>query len=187
MGACTFTAYQAGTDPNEAMRAAVENARYEKGHGGYTGTIAEKYDFVKITDTVMTENQAYDCAYKLLNENDPRISDKWGPAGAIPVKVDTREIIVTNVPGGLLDDKQALMERVLAQARKQRKIRRGETAVTAHLQVYRMPNLSTRGYSRNQARYLDGATAVLTVRRGSTTLARLTEPDGWLFFGWASS
>lgn len=42
MGATTFFTYGAGRNVNEAFRSAQDDARYEYGHGGYTGTIAEK-------------------------------------------------------------------------------------------------------------------------------------------------
>lgn len=49
MGADNFETYAFGKTPGEAFSAAVENAQYEHGHGGYSGTIAEKHDFVHLT------------------------------------------------------------------------------------------------------------------------------------------
>lgn len=48
MGADEFSAVAAGRDAAEAFRAAVDNARFMHGHGGYSGTIAEKHDFVHV-------------------------------------------------------------------------------------------------------------------------------------------
>ena len=42
MGADQFSSVGYGKDANEAFRSAVESAQWEHGHGGYTGTIAEK-------------------------------------------------------------------------------------------------------------------------------------------------
>ncbi len=42
MGASNFTAAAYGKSPEEAFSRAVQEARHEYGHGGYTGTIAEK-------------------------------------------------------------------------------------------------------------------------------------------------
>jgi hypothetical protein len=42
MGATTFFTYSHGRNVGEAFRQAQDEARYENGHGGYTGTIAEK-------------------------------------------------------------------------------------------------------------------------------------------------
>ena len=47
MGATTFTARASGTTVGEAFRYAVEQAYYWHGHGGYTGTIAEKNEYVE--------------------------------------------------------------------------------------------------------------------------------------------
>lgn len=47
MGATTFTHIAKGTTPETAFREAVEAAAYEYGHGGYTGTIAEKPSFIQ--------------------------------------------------------------------------------------------------------------------------------------------
>lgn len=46
MGATTFSTFALGKNAREAFRQAQEHARYEYGHGGYTGTIAEKPGFV---------------------------------------------------------------------------------------------------------------------------------------------
>lgn len=76
------------------FRAAVERAKYEHGHGGYTGTIAEKDTFVLFEPpkgqgaNAARLVQGYDgkALDTLLNalEKDPAFSrvynDKWGPA-----------------------------------------------------------------------------------------------------------
>jgi len=86
MGACEFTQRAKGKTAKEAFSAAVEHARYEHGHGGYSGTLAEKGTFVLIQDrTVSTEKEAYAEVDRLMQEGDSRIDDKWGPAGCIRV------------------------------------------------------------------------------------------------------
>jgi hypothetical protein len=45
MGANSFWAEATGRTADEAFRCAVEQARYEYGHRGYTGSIAEKHEF----------------------------------------------------------------------------------------------------------------------------------------------
>mgnify|MGYP001115329748 CR=1 FL=1 len=54
MGADQFTVVEHGKSANDAFRIAVENARWEHGHGGYTGTIAEKdsYHIVVVPEGV---------------------------------------------------------------------------------------------------------------------------------------
>lgn len=46
MGANTFIDLGIGRDAEEAFRRLVADAAYQHGHGGYTGTVAEKHDFV---------------------------------------------------------------------------------------------------------------------------------------------
>lgn len=98
MGASTFITTAKGRTAREAFVAAKTEARYEHGHGGYTGTIAEKDRYVMITMPAgFTEGtredklieDAYDYAEQLLDSDDKRISDKWGPAGCIKVDADT--------------------------------------------------------------------------------------------------
>ena len=85
MGAHDFTVLAEGEDLQRAFAAARENAAYEHGHGGYTGTVAEKDQVVVIERTPLTETAAHATAQALLDAGDSRIADKWGPAGAIAV------------------------------------------------------------------------------------------------------
>jgi len=81
MGADTFFSRASGKSAQEAFRSAVEDAQYESGHGGYSGTIAEKGDFVMIT--LPEGRKAFEFADELIDAGDDRIDDKWGPAGCI--------------------------------------------------------------------------------------------------------
>lgn len=86
MGAETFVSYARGKTAKAAFKAAVEEAQYELGHGGYTGSIAEKDSFVMID---LPEGvDPGDFADKLFTDGDPRIDDKWGPAGCFKLKDD---------------------------------------------------------------------------------------------------
>lgn len=81
MGGCQFVTSAAGSSPAEAFKAAVEEAEYEHGHGGYTGTIAEKSQFTMFHPSaewladMISERREYD--HKYWKE----VEDKWGPAG----------------------------------------------------------------------------------------------------------
>jgi len=78
--------FHASTKPRaDAFSEAVADARHEYGHGGYTGTLAEKNKCVFISK-VKTQKEATDLADKLIDDCDERIDDKWGPAGAIEVE-----------------------------------------------------------------------------------------------------
>lgn len=81
MGAETFFQTASGKTAREAFDNAVREALYNYGHAGYTGTIAEKQDYVVIG--VPQEVSAEDYALKLVDESDGRVDDKWGPAGCI--------------------------------------------------------------------------------------------------------
>lgn len=81
MGACDFYKYQPGSDARQAFNEATDHARYMNGHGGYTGTIAEKPSFEIIQRTPLPKKEAYELAEKRVEDN-----DKWGPAFAIPVQ-----------------------------------------------------------------------------------------------------
>lgn len=83
MGANDFMVRSKGTTPDKAFVAAREQALYDYGHRGYTGTIAEKSSF-----TMIQLPEGYDpvkYAYELIDKCDSRIDDKWGPAGCIKI------------------------------------------------------------------------------------------------------
>ena len=81
MGATTFSVTFPGKTAKEAFAAARTDAQYQHGHGGYSGTIAEKNDFVMIKLPDGVDPRAY--ANQLIECQDERIDDKWGPAGCI--------------------------------------------------------------------------------------------------------
>lgn len=91
MGAVDFEQYQPGESAKEAFEAATEEARYLHGHGGYSGTLAEKHSFVIVEKDPLPLREAQKRAYDLIEDEDERIRDKWGPAGAIPVEEEDGE------------------------------------------------------------------------------------------------
>ncbi len=83
MGANQFCNNGSGLTAKEAFSDLVDDALFEYGHRGYTGTIAEKSSFIMIQPNEgETPSQ---CARRLLSSDDRRIDDKWGPAGCIKV------------------------------------------------------------------------------------------------------
>lgn len=90
MGAQDFDCYVKGKTAEGAFRDAVDQALYYYGHRGYTGSIAEKHDYV-VVGKVKTYAEAEAMARKLMDDNDDRITDKWGPAGCIEVLDDEGE------------------------------------------------------------------------------------------------
>ena len=87
MGAEAFThiSHTESGKVDDAFRAAQDQARYDHGHSGYTGTIAEKGEWTIVQGSKLALDKAIGLAEKLLDEDDPRVTDKWGPAGAIPI------------------------------------------------------------------------------------------------------
>ncbi len=81
MGGCTFWVTQRGSTAALAFRAAVDEARHEFGHGGYTGTIAEKRDFVVLAVPKGRDAKEYSGSEEALD----LVDDKWGPAGCVQI------------------------------------------------------------------------------------------------------
>jgi hypothetical protein len=90
MGGCTFSNVGQGKTAKEAFKSLCHEATYEHGHGGYSGTIAEKRDFIMIFPASQTKSvdEARQIADDLIDNSDRRINDKWGPAGCIRVGED---------------------------------------------------------------------------------------------------
>jgi hypothetical protein len=81
MGATTFFTPARGKSAREAFITARDEEAWEHGHGGYTGTLAEKNDFVEIP--LPPGQDPHRFAERLIDEGDERIDDKWGPAGCL--------------------------------------------------------------------------------------------------------
>jgi len=101
MGSQTFSVtvtVEKKTTDADAFTDARQNAAYDSGHGGYTGTIAEKDSFVmihrakssagaqRIVDAVMGHGLSDDPIYR--QEVIDIADDKWGPAGAVRYPID---------------------------------------------------------------------------------------------------
>ena len=84
MGATTFFTIQAGSTAKEAFAAARERALHEHGHGGCTGTIAEKDSFLLVDPQVSPRAEALARVQKLVLED--RFQDTADPAGCISVE-----------------------------------------------------------------------------------------------------
>jgi hypothetical protein len=85
MGATTFVTQVTGKfkDAGAAFNEAHSRATWLNGHGGYTGTIAEKHGFLVVT---IQGNQTEKKIREAISEGlDGRFEDKWGPAGCIEI------------------------------------------------------------------------------------------------------
>jgi hypothetical protein len=99
MGASTFYNQTTGTNARELFNNEVEEARYENGNGGYTGTIAEKSDYTMSVkpdeipahvwiDMVedFDEGDTDQEYYSKLRQDFRTYDDKWGDALCVPTK-----------------------------------------------------------------------------------------------------
>lgn len=104
MGATNFDCVETGATLQEAYLRAVDQARYDHGHAGYTGTIAEKDGCVEwplpedqtvddVIDAVFCHQQSHGEDTRLVEwygeARAQRLvanhNDKWGPAVAFQV------------------------------------------------------------------------------------------------------
>ena len=84
MGATNYTTVARGKNAKEAFESAVANAQWEHGHGGYTGTIAEKGSFVEFprpkgVRLTTVKKVVYGMTW----------DDKWGPSACMELKPKT--------------------------------------------------------------------------------------------------
>ena len=86
MGATTFGCTARGRDASEAFKKARDEAFYEHGHGGYTGTIAEKSDYKLVTLSEEVINDRTLFRAKIDELTDTQFDDKWGPAGCVKLR-----------------------------------------------------------------------------------------------------
>lgn len=89
MGGCTFNDVVSGENARDAFNTVTEQARWENGHGGYTGTIAEKRDFILMDVSDAKREELVKTGWVEWSPDDPlwaRVGDKWGPAGCIDLK-----------------------------------------------------------------------------------------------------
>lgn len=80
MGAEYFETRAQGKSAGEAFKLAQDQAFYDHGHNGYTGSIAEKPGFV------MVDRQPGETVAQCLERHDDSdiVNDKWGKAACIP-------------------------------------------------------------------------------------------------------
>jgi hypothetical protein len=92
MGAHTFITRASGKTVAEAFNKAVEDAQYQYGHAGYTGTIAEKRSWRMVyKDDSMGAMEFAEAALNAEPDSEGTaaevaaaiIDDKWGPCACV--------------------------------------------------------------------------------------------------------
>lgn len=81
MGATTFSQRAQGASAKEAFAQARDHASWEHGHGGYTGTIAEKHEFIMLPVPEGVDQSTDWYEYDPDCPHWQAVDDKWGPAG----------------------------------------------------------------------------------------------------------
>lgn len=89
MGAETFINVVEGGSMKDAFLDAVQQAQWDYGHAGYTGTLAEKGGYTNLTHACPGKDR--ESRMKAINEgwDSPLwdlVRDKWGPAGAVELE-----------------------------------------------------------------------------------------------------
>jgi len=87
MGGQEFYEMATGASMGEAFTKAFDQAQWEYGHGGYTGSIAEKPGAHLLQrEELPDEKAAMVVAEKMLRGDDPIANDKWGPAACLSIQ-----------------------------------------------------------------------------------------------------
>ena len=99
MGATTFYHRIESTNAKDSFNGLVEDAQYENGHGGYTGTIAEKSAFSMSKKPTEIDADEWHEMVEDFDEDDKEqkhyhelksdyntYDDKWGDALCIPTE-----------------------------------------------------------------------------------------------------
>ena len=89
MGADQFHNRISAKTAREAFTSLVEEARYEHGHGGYTGTIAEKNDFKMVS--VPAGRAPLDFIDEAMDDDQGFWDDKYGPAACVDAGPDPKD------------------------------------------------------------------------------------------------
>lgn len=181
-GADSFGVYSPGKDVRQAFRDAVSNAQHDRGHGGYTGTIAEKHSYKVRREEPFVWNGRWpmpEDMRRFLEQDDRAGSpcdDKWGPACAVPVseeKVLAKEDVVVTVEAR--DEAEARRKGILLIKAK------GRVPPKATILV-EVPE-GTKGLTLENKGARVSTWSVKGVRKQSI----VGEITGWYFYGTASS
>ena len=89
MGANHFRNSQSAKTAEEAFGPLVEEARHKSGHGGYTGTIAEKDDFQMERPRAGETPRA--CVIRCAEDDNHWSGNKWGPAACVDGGPDPKQ------------------------------------------------------------------------------------------------
>lgn len=85
MGATNFMCVGGGMSAQEAFQDAREYALHENGHGGYTGTVAEKSSFRIVECSDLSEDGIVNLCKTIMDDESHWAQEKYGPAACIEI------------------------------------------------------------------------------------------------------
>lgn len=87
MGGEYFSDYGEGTDPAVVFKTLVDQAFWDHGHAGYSGSICEKPGFDIVSEVPVPKVDMENWAEEYDRDHN---NDKWGNAFAVPVCEDDK-------------------------------------------------------------------------------------------------
>lgn len=180
-GGTGFGVYQPGKDVRRAFRDAVDNAQHERGHGGYTGTIAEKSEYKVRRDTPFVWNGRWPMPAEMRDFLDKDgdggpCDDKWGPACAVPVseeKVLAKDDVTVTVEAK--DEVEARKKGILL------------IKATGRIPPKATILVEVPDGTKGTTLVSKGARISTWSVKGLRKQSLVGEITGWYFYGWASS
>lgn len=189
MGATTEVNFCYEPDVAKAFRHLVDEALYDHGHSGYSGTIAEANGYAIYDNVIRLQGDAEKFAWHLANE----VAQKWEAALAIPFVSDTRSVKVTIPeyyhPYDYEKVQQAMIDAALPVVRQRRLLRRGEKVIRVEVHSYSYDErpFSHYGTSRPINQRRTNVQTTVHIQRAASALTpeaiRNMQPDGWYFGG----
>lgn len=175
MGSTSFKEVASGADPQAAFSAARDDARHMHGWGGYSGSLAEKDDFEVITYKPLMLNEAFALADRLMVDCDPRIDDKWGPAGMIPLLNTGVDDLVTCTISVNTTEPKYVDAHAAAFAAAEAKMKPGETVLRIQQQSATGTVRSKIVVEATRGEIVKGYVIVNQGQEGSTLFERLSQ------------
>jgi hypothetical protein len=185
VGACDFICTAEGKNADEAFQAAIQSAKHKNGHNGYTGTVAEKNEFVMIPDSWKDLKAKYAAAVKKLNEvirnlNDNVEADKYDKDEVEASLKEIKEVPIF-LPFELGNTKTSALKVLRDEAKSLRALR---DSCKPQMQTEELVNHLLFEVCDERVGQKHGPAGCIDLE---PKLKGIKKPKKFLFFGWASS
>ncbi|MFW6030704.1 MAG: hypothetical protein ACOCRO_10720 [Halanaerobiales bacterium] len=180
MGATPFYRKGFGNTPEEAFAYARDEAIIENGNRGYTGSLAEKDSFTVID--LPEGKKANEYARELIEKEDPRIDNKWGPAGCLLIKKGNESCNIEIDNRTKTGTKKWKTEYVILERYSDNQVGNADTKGKAIKLAKELAKKFQKSYEIRIQKTLishNNVEAVIKCRKKG-------QPGQYLFFGWAS-